>query len=66
MQSGAETVAAVIAAVDHDPRLPTQRARCRVFHALVGWGRGLTRDTYPSAGREGCAAYPYGTWPDGT
>jgi para-nitrobenzyl esterase len=49
----------VIAAVDADPRLATQRERCRVFHELVEWGRGLTREQYPTVGKQGCAEYPF-------
>jgi hypothetical protein len=49
----------VIAAVDADPRLATQRERCRIFHDLVEWGRGLTREQYPTVGKQGCAEYPF-------
>ncbi len=57
---------AVIAAVDADPRLPTQRDKCRVFRSLAAWSRGLPRAQYATAGAKGCADYPFETfpWPD--
>src|SRR4029453_18122693 len=54
---------AVTAAVDADPRLPTQRDKCGVFHSLASWSRGFTREQYPSAGAKGCADYPFDTFP---
>jgi para-nitrobenzyl esterase len=66
MERGAESVAGVLAAVDRDPRLGTQRARCRVYHALADWGPSFTRRDYPRAGRQGCAEFPWDTWNEGT
>jgi para-nitrobenzyl esterase len=65
LSSDGVTPEAVIAAVDADPRLPTQRDKCGVFHSLASWSRGFTREQYPSAGAKGCADYPFDTfrWP---
>ena len=56
---------AVVAAVDADPRLRNQRERCGVYHKLVAWGRGFSEADYPTLGAEGCAAYPFETYPWG-
>jgi para-nitrobenzyl esterase len=53
------TSRSVVAAVDADPRLATQRDRCRVFHTLASWGRGFDRSAYPTAGAHGCADFPF-------
>ena len=63
MSSDAVTQASVLAAVDNDPRLPTQRDKCRIFHALAAWSRGFTEKDYPTAGRNGCAEYPFDKFP---
>jgi para-nitrobenzyl esterase len=63
MSSDAVTPAGVLAAVDDDPRLPTQRDKCRIFHALASWSRGFTEKDYPAAGRKGCAEYPFDKFP---
>jgi para-nitrobenzyl esterase len=55
--------AGVLASVDADPRLDTQRERCWVYHELARWSLGLAERDYPSAGREGCAAYPLDGFP---
>jgi hypothetical protein len=57
------TSASVIAAVDGDARLPTQRDKCRVFRNLAGWGRGFDRKDYPTAGAQGCAQFPFDDYP---
>ncbi len=54
---------AVIAAVDQDPRLTTQRERCAVYRKLAAWGRGFDEKDYRKAGSQGCAEYPYETYP---
>jgi para-nitrobenzyl esterase len=59
VSSDGVTREAVIAAVDADPRLPTQRDKCRVFRALARWSRGLTPAQYATAGAHGCAEYPF-------
>jgi len=63
MSSDAVTQASVIAAVDDDVRLPTQRDKCKIFHALAAWSRGFTKKDYPTAGRKGCAEYPFDKYP---
>jgi para-nitrobenzyl esterase len=66
MTAGIETREHVIADVDADARLPTQRDRCRVFREVADFGRMLTRADYPHAGREGCAEFPYDAYPSGS
>ncbi|HXQ22035.1 MAG TPA: carboxylesterase family protein [Candidatus Acidoferrales bacterium] len=63
MSSESVTQASVLAAVDDDPRLPTQRDKCRIFHDLAAWSATFTKKDYPTAGRQGCAAYPFETYP---
>jgi len=53
----------VIAAVDDDSRLPTQGEKCTIFRELAGWSAGFTRKDYPTAGRHGCAQYPFDAYP---
>lgn len=55
--------ASVLASVDADPRLATQRERCWVYHELARWSLGLAEREDPTAGREGCAAYPLDAFP---
>ena len=63
MGSEPVTRESVIAAVDADPRLTSQRDRCFVYRELARWSRGFTEAEYATAGREGCAAYPFETFP---
>ena len=63
MSGDSVTQAGVLAAVDDDPRLPTQREKCGIFRALATWSRGFTEKDYSTAGRQGCAAYPYDKYP---
>lgn len=58
MAADSVTEASVLAAVDADPRLPTQRDKCMIFGELATWSRGFTKKDYPSAGRQGCREYP--------
>jgi hypothetical protein len=53
----------VLAAVDVDPRLPTQVDKCRIFRQLAGWSATFTKKDYPTAGRNGCARYPFDRYP---
>jgi hypothetical protein len=53
----------ILADVDADPRLATQRDRCRVFHQLASHANLLTKEQYAIAGKNGCAAYPYDGYP---
>ena len=48
---------------DADPRLPTQRDKCRVFRTLAQQGRGLTPAEYPHAGAHGCEEFPWASYP---
>ncbi len=59
----AETRAGVLASVDSDPELATQRDRCRVYHDLAQWSHALAKSDYPRAGQAGCAEFPYDEYP---
>jgi para-nitrobenzyl esterase len=61
MASDAVSAASVIAHVDADSRLATQRDRCAIYRELARWSRGFDEDDYPTAGRLGCADYPFDT-----
>jgi para-nitrobenzyl esterase len=63
MSAAAESRATLLAAIEEDPRLPTQRDRCRIYHDLVSWARGLPKDVYLKAGKLGCAEYPFEKYP---
>jgi para-nitrobenzyl esterase len=63
MGSDPVTVESVLASVEADPRLANQRDRCRVYHELAAWGGGFGPKDYPTAGREGCAEYPFDSFP---
>jgi len=65
MSSDTVTTASVLAAIDDDPRLPTQRDKCMIYRDLAQWSRNFTRKDYPTAGRQGCAAYPIDAYPWG-
>ncbi|HJQ84786.1 MAG TPA: carboxylesterase family protein [Candidatus Binatia bacterium] len=58
MAPGALTKAAVVAEIDRDPRLPTQREKCRELAALATFSGHFTKEEYPSAGARGCRDYP--------
>ena len=63
MSADTVTRAGVIAAIDADPRLPTQRDKCAIFHDLAKWSARFTKKDYPTAGRNGCAQYPFDAYP---
>jgi para-nitrobenzyl esterase len=63
MESGLETTEALVAEIEADPRLETQRDRCLVYYELARSGRFLDERSYASAGRHGCAAFPYASYP---
>ncbi len=63
MSAETVTVADVLAAVEADPRLPTQRDKCRAYRELAQWGRALTKEQYPTVGRQGCTKFPFETYP---
>ncbi|MGD0948679.1 MAG: carboxylesterase family protein [Candidatus Binatia bacterium] len=66
MSADAVTLAGVLEAADADPRLPTQRDKCMIFHDLVTWSSNrFTENDYPKAGLKGCAAYPFDAYPWG-
>jgi len=58
MTSDVVTKASVVAQIDADPRLPTQRDRCERFADLALHSQYFTRAEYPAAGAHGCAEYP--------
>jgi hypothetical protein len=53
----------VIAAIDGDPRLASQRDRCAVYLRLARWGRAFGEERYARAGSRGCAEYPIAEYP---
>jgi para-nitrobenzyl esterase len=61
MSPAAVTQASVLAAVDTDARLSTQRDKCGIYRELAAWSPGFTKKDY--AGRDGCSAFPYDTFP---
>ena len=63
MSSNAVTQSSVLAAVDSDPRLATQKDKCRIFRELADWSRGFTKKDYPTAGKQGCREYPFDQYP---
>jgi para-nitrobenzyl esterase len=63
MGSEPVTPESVLASVDADPRLRSQRDRCFVYHELARWSRGFTEAEYASAGRQGCAPHPFEQFP---
>jgi len=63
MGSEPVTVESVVAAVDADPRLASQKERCWVYRELARWSRGFGEQHYAGAGREGCAAFPFEEFP---
>jgi para-nitrobenzyl esterase len=58
MSSEAVSKASILARVDDDPRLTSQRQRCEIFAQLALRTRGFSREEYPTAGRQGCAEFP--------
>jgi para-nitrobenzyl esterase len=60
MEADAVAEEEVIAAIDADPRLATQRDRCAVFWRLARWGRAFGPERYASVG---CAEYPIAGYP---
>jgi para-nitrobenzyl esterase len=63
MGSEPVTRESVIASVDADPHLSSQRDRCFVYRELAHWSRGFTQAEYATAGHEGCAPFPFETFP---
>ncbi len=66
MSSESVTLATVLAAVDTDGRLPTQRDKCMIYRDLATWSSTrFTRKEYVTAGQKGCAEYPIDGYPWG-
>jgi para-nitrobenzyl esterase len=65
MTNDALTRAKVLAAVDTDPRLPTQREKCLIYHDLAERSRGFTKTEYATAGAHGCQEFPFDQYPWG-
>ncbi len=63
MTSDGVTIESVLAAVDEDPRLATQRERCWVYRELATRSRDFGPAEYPNAGREGCVEFPFEEFP---
>jgi len=63
MISDVTTRDAVLASVETDSRLESEKDRCWVYRELAAHWRGLTKDEYPKAGRQGCAEYPFDQFP---
>jgi hypothetical protein len=54
------TKAGIIAEIDADPRMPTQRDKCERFHDLASRSGYFTAEDYAAAR---CAAYPFDKYP---
>jgi para-nitrobenzyl esterase len=63
LTQGALDLPRVLANVDADRRLRSQRERCTVFRELTQWLPLLSKERYPSLGREGCKEFPYDAYP---
>jgi para-nitrobenzyl esterase len=63
MSSATESTAALLSAIEADPRLPSPRERCRLYRKLADWRWGLSAESYPEAGRGECAKYPFDEYP---
>jgi para-nitrobenzyl esterase len=63
MGSEALTKAKVVAQIDADTRMPTQREKCERFRELALFSNHFRRDEYPTAGARGCREYPLDAWP---
>jgi para-nitrobenzyl esterase len=63
MSPDAVSEASLLAAVDADPRLPTQRDKCTIYRELVGWFPGLTQKDYPAAVKSSCKEFPFDKYP---
>jgi para-nitrobenzyl esterase len=61
MSSESLTTDAILASVDEDPRLSTQRDKCAMYRELADAGRGFNREGY--AARSGCGEFPFEKYP---
>jgi para-nitrobenzyl esterase len=57
------TPEAVLASVESDPRLTTQRDRCWVYRELATRPGDFGPEDYPNAGRDGCVEFPFDEFP---
>ena len=65
MSSEVVTKASVVAEIEADPRMPTQRDKCERFRDLALHSGYFTEEDYATAGSRGCAAYPIAAYPWG-
>ncbi len=63
MTKDSVTIESVLASVDDDPRLRTQRDRCWVYREIATRSRGFGPAQYPKAGRDGCVEFPFDEFP---
>lgn len=63
MTSDRETLEGVVASVDADARLPTQKDKCLTFFAMAARNQVFKKAAYPSAGSKGCAQFPFEQYP---
>jgi para-nitrobenzyl esterase len=63
MSAQVENRERIIADVEADSRLPTQKDKCLVYRDITGFMRGFTREQYLTAGKLGCAAFPFDDYP---
>jgi para-nitrobenzyl esterase len=61
MSSETLTTDSVLAAVEDDPRLPTQREKCTIYRELADAARGYSKQAY--AAQNGCSDFSYDTYP---
>jgi para-nitrobenzyl esterase len=65
METDPVTEAEIIAKIDGDPRLATQRDRCAIYWRLARWGRAFDEERYARVGAAGCAEFPIADYPWG-
>jgi hypothetical protein len=63
MTAESVTPDSVLAAVEQDRRLVTQRDRCWVYREIATRSRGFGTEDYDAAGRDGCAEFPFDEFP---
>jgi para-nitrobenzyl esterase len=63
MTAESVTPDSVLAAVEQDRRLVTQRDRCWVYREIATRSRGFGTEDYDEAGRDGCAEFPFDEFP---
>ena len=63
MSSDTVSEVSLLAAVDVDPRLPTQHDKCIIYRELVGWFPDFTKKEYPTAAKSGCREFAFDKYP---